>query len=286
MPVAVLLVSWILGVAPPSLKTLGNVSLIVVGVIIASIGEIKFNLTGFLYQAGGISFEATRLVMVQRLLSSAEYKMDPLVSLYYFAPVCGVMNCLVALFLEIPSMSMQNIYSVGIFMLIANAMIAFLLNVSVVFLVGALANDMRAGLTCPDWQDFISCAHPLRHSQGHLAGCLLDDDLGHQSQRHAILRLQHCSWGTPLLQARCRADQTVHQPGRPSVERVWSAATCGQEAGHFRPGRHDNCHPTGRPRSDIRTITDKEPQRLHQRWVGLMRWWPRMNDLHHCIVWT
>jgi len=74
--------------------------------------------------------------MVQRLLSSAEYKMDPLVSLYYFAPVCGVMNCLVALFLEIPSMSMQNIYSVGIFMLIANAMIAFLLNVSVVFLIG------------------------------------------------------------------------------------------------------------------------------------------------------
>lgn len=137
MPVAVLLVSWTLGVAPPSLKTLGNVSLIVVGVVIASIGEIKFDLTGFLYQAGGISFEATRLVMVQRLLSSSEYKMDPLVSLYYFAPVCGLMNSVVALFLEIPTMTMANIYSVGIFMLIANAMVAFLLNVSVVFLVSA-----------------------------------------------------------------------------------------------------------------------------------------------------
>ena len=135
MPVAVLLVSWILGVAPPSLKTLSNVSLIVVGVIIASLGEIKFNLTGFLYQAGGICFEATRLVMVQRLLSSAEYKMDPLVSLYYFAPVCAVMNGIVALVLEMPSMTMANIYSVGIFLLIANAMVAFLLNVSVVFLV-------------------------------------------------------------------------------------------------------------------------------------------------------
>lgn len=138
MPVAVLLVSWVLGVAPPNLKTLGNVSLIVVGVVIASIGEIKFDLTGFLYQAGGISFEATRLVMVQRLLSSAEYKMDPLVSLYYFAPVCGLMNSVVALFLEIPSMTMANIYSVGIFMLVANAMVAFLLNVSVVFLVSDL----------------------------------------------------------------------------------------------------------------------------------------------------
>jgi hypothetical protein len=135
MPVAVLIVSWILGVAPVSFKTLGNVSFIVIGVVIASIGEIRFDLTGFLYQAGGIAFEATRLVMVQRLLSSAEYKMDPLVSLYYFAPVCGVMNTVTALLVEVPSMSMKNIYDVGIIMLVANAMVAFLLNVSVVFLV-------------------------------------------------------------------------------------------------------------------------------------------------------
>lgn len=138
MPVAVLIASWTLGVAPINLKQLGNVSLIVVGVVIASIGEIKFDLTGFLYQAGGITFEATRLVMVQRLLNSAEYKMDPLVSLYYFAPVCGVMNTVVALALEVPSMTMKNIFDVGIVMLIANAMVAFLLNVSVVFLVSLL----------------------------------------------------------------------------------------------------------------------------------------------------
>ncbi|KIV94977.1 hypothetical protein PV10_02687 [Exophiala mesophila] len=136
MPVAVLLTSWALGIAPPSLKTLGNVSFIVVGVVIASYGEIEFNLTGFLYQAGGISFEATRLVMVQRLLSSAEFKMDPLVSLYYFAPVCAIMNSLTAMVIEVPSMSMQNIYDVGMFILVANAMVAFLLNVSVVFLIG------------------------------------------------------------------------------------------------------------------------------------------------------
>ncbi|EHY61169.1 hypothetical protein HRR83_000929 [Exophiala dermatitidis] len=136
MPVAVLLTSWSMGVAPPSLKTLGNVSFIVIGVVIASYGEIEFNLTGFLYQAGGITFEATRLVLVQRLLSSAEYKMDPLVSLYYFAPVCAVMNGLTALIVEVPNMTMNTIYDVGIFMLIANAMVAFMLNVSVVFLIG------------------------------------------------------------------------------------------------------------------------------------------------------
>ena len=118
------------------MKVLTNVSVIVIGVVIASFGEIQFVLVGFLFQLGGIVFEATRLVMVQRLLSSAEYKMDPMVSLYYFAPVCAVMNGIVALFLEVPHLTMAHIYNVGIIVLLANAMVAFLLNVSVVFLIG------------------------------------------------------------------------------------------------------------------------------------------------------
>ena len=75
-------------IEPPNLKVLGNVSAIVLGVIIASYGEIAFVFIGFVFQACMIIFESIRLVMVQKLLSSPEYKMDPLVSLYYFAPVC------------------------------------------------------------------------------------------------------------------------------------------------------------------------------------------------------
>jgi hypothetical protein len=70
------------------MKVLGNVSVIVLGIVVASYGEIAFVFMGFVFQACGIIFESIRLVMVQKLLSSAEYKMDPLVSLYYFAPVC------------------------------------------------------------------------------------------------------------------------------------------------------------------------------------------------------
>jgi hypothetical protein len=72
-----------------NMRVLGNVSVIVLGVIIASYGEIDFVFVGFVFQACGIIFESTRLVLVQKLLSSPEYKMDPLVSLYYFAPVCS-----------------------------------------------------------------------------------------------------------------------------------------------------------------------------------------------------
>ena len=73
--------------------------------------------------------------MVQRLLSSAEFKMDPMVSLYYFAPACAVINGVFTLFVEIPKMSMTDIYNLGISTLVANAFIAFLLNVAVVLLV-------------------------------------------------------------------------------------------------------------------------------------------------------
>jgi hypothetical protein len=113
-----------------------NVSFIVIGVILATFGEIKFVMIGFVFQCGGIMFEAVRLVMVQRLLSSAEFKMDPLVSLYYFAPVCAVMNFFASLVFEAHKFRIQDAYNVGLWTLLANAMVAFALNVSVVFLVG------------------------------------------------------------------------------------------------------------------------------------------------------
>lgn len=135
MPIAVLLTTWTMGVAPPSLKTLGNVSLIVVGVIIASLGEIKFNMTGFMYQASAIVFESIRLVMVQQLLSGSDFKMDPLVSVYYFAPACALINGVTTIFFELPRLTLADIENLGYFTLLANATVAFLLNVSVVFLV-------------------------------------------------------------------------------------------------------------------------------------------------------
>ncbi|KAJ4394480.1 hypothetical protein N0V93_003698 [Gnomoniopsis smithogilvyi] len=134
--VVTLFATWAFGIAPLNVKTLSNVGVIVFGVIIASFGEIKFDLIGFLYQCSGIVFEALRLVMIQRMLSSAEFKMDPLVSLYYYAPACAVINGVVTMVVEIPRMTMGDIYSVGLFTLLANAFVAFLLNVSVVFLIG------------------------------------------------------------------------------------------------------------------------------------------------------
>ncbi|KAJ5629813.1 sugar phosphate/phosphate translocator [Penicillium herquei] len=134
--VVTLIATWAFGIAPTNFKTLGNVSIIVIGVVIASFGEIKFDMLGFLIQVGGIIFEALRLVMVQRLLSSAEFKMDPLVSLYYYAPACALTNGVVTIFTDLPRLTMADIYGLGVGTLIANALVAFLLNASVVLLIG------------------------------------------------------------------------------------------------------------------------------------------------------
>lgn len=98
-----------------------------------------------MWQIGGIVFEALRLTMVQRLLSSAEYKMDPLVSMYYFAPVCALMNFVIAVIWELPKVSTEDVYRVGLFTFFLNGLCAFLLNVSVVFLVSFWEKCPREG---------------------------------------------------------------------------------------------------------------------------------------------
>lgn len=103
--------------------------------MLATFGEIRFVLSGFAFQMGALVFEAYRLALIQRLLSSDEDKMDPLVSLYYYAPICALMVFIIALFAEVPKITIESIQAVGWWTLTANAAIAFLLNVSSVLLV-------------------------------------------------------------------------------------------------------------------------------------------------------
>ena len=137
-PVAVLITSWAWGVTNPSVRVLGNVLIIVFGVGLASAGEIEFSWLGFMFQLGGIVFEAMRLVLIQVMLSEDGQKMDPLVSLYYYAPVCAVMNFFVAWMTEYSSFQWEHLAQTGVGILVLNALVAFLLNVSSVFLVSPL----------------------------------------------------------------------------------------------------------------------------------------------------
>ncbi|KAH8836634.1 hypothetical protein MCOR27_005120 [Pyricularia oryzae] len=137
-PVAVLLCSWVWRLKEPSAKTFANVSVIVFGVMIASLGEVSFSWMGVVYQLGGIIFEALRLTMIEVMLvgNSEQRKMDPLVSLYYYAPVCAITNVFIALIIEARAFQVQNIIRVGIVIFVLNALVAFMLNVASVMLIG------------------------------------------------------------------------------------------------------------------------------------------------------
>ncbi|EMD35622.1 hypothetical protein CERSUDRAFT_116345 [Gelatoporia subvermispora B] len=134
VPVAILLISWTFRIKEPSKKLAMIVLMISCGVALASRGELRFNLVGFLTQAAAVAFEASRLVMIEILLHGL--KMDPLVSLHYYAPVCALINLAILPFTEglAPFMEMMR---VGPLILISNASVAFLLNIAAVFLVGA-----------------------------------------------------------------------------------------------------------------------------------------------------
>lgn len=134
VPVAILLISWTFRIQDPSKRLAVIVLMISSGVALASRGELRFNLLGFLVQAAAVIFEASRLVMIEILLHGM--KMNPLVSLHYYAPVCALINLLVLPFTE-GLAPFYEIMRVGPLILISNAAIAFLLNIAAVFLVGA-----------------------------------------------------------------------------------------------------------------------------------------------------
>jgi hypothetical protein len=114
-----------------------KILVIVAGVVLASVGEVHFSWVGFMFHVGSLVFESVRVVMIQALVSSAGMNMDPLVSLYYYAPICTVTNFFVALAVEGRSFQWTDVMHVGIWMLLLNAFIAFLLNVSSIMLVSS-----------------------------------------------------------------------------------------------------------------------------------------------------
>ncbi|ORY32243.1 hypothetical protein BCR39DRAFT_523542 [Naematelia encephala] len=84
-PVAILLISAIFKIQQLNQKLILIVILISTGCALAAYGELHFQMFGFLCQTAAVMFESSRLVMIQILLQG--FKMDPLCSLHYYAPV-------------------------------------------------------------------------------------------------------------------------------------------------------------------------------------------------------
>lgn len=134
-PVAVLIFSFFAGLEKTTQIELYIVTVICIGVAIASVGETYFSWIGFTFQALAILAESSRLVLTNIVLKSL--KLDSLSTLYYVAPLCAVLIGIACAIFEADHLPWEMMQSQGfVVVMLVNGFVAFALNVAVVMLIG------------------------------------------------------------------------------------------------------------------------------------------------------
>lgn len=133
-------------------ETMANMISISIGVAIAAYGEAKFDVFGVILQLGAVAFEATRLVMIQILLTSKGIQLNPITSLYYVAPCCLAFLFVPWVFVEYPVLRETSSFHFDFLIFGTNSFCAFALNLAVFLLVGKTsALTMNVAGVVKDW---------------------------------------------------------------------------------------------------------------------------------------
>ncbi|PIN21606.1 Glucose-6-phosphate/phosphate and phosphoenolpyruvate/phosphate antiporter [Handroanthus impetiginosus] len=152
MPVAVYTFGILLKKDSYKSTTMSNMIAISVGVAIAAYGEAKYDSWGVLLQLGAVVFEATRLVMIQILLTSKGINLNPITSLYYVAPSCLAFLAIPWVFVEYPVLKQSSGFHFDFVIFGTNSLCAFALNLAVFLLVGKTsALTMNVAGVVKDW---------------------------------------------------------------------------------------------------------------------------------------
>lgn len=152
MPVAVYSIGVLLKKEPFKADTMTNMLSISFGVAIAAYGEAKFDTWGVILQLGAVAFEATRLVMIQILLTSKGITLNPITSLYYVAPCCLLFLSVPWIIVEFPLLKETSSFHFDYVIFGTNSVCAFALNLAVFLLVGKTsALTMNVAGVVKDW---------------------------------------------------------------------------------------------------------------------------------------
>ncbi|XP_014501062.1 probable sugar phosphate/phosphate translocator At5g25400 [Vigna radiata var. radiata] len=152
MPVAVYSIGVLLRKESYKNDTMLNMLSISLGVGVAAYGEARFDAWGVLLQLGAVAFEATRLVMIQILLTSKGISLNPITSLYYVAPCCLVFLSVPWIFVEYPVLRDTSTFQFDFVVFGTNSFCAFALNLAVFLLVGKTsALTMNVAGVVKDW---------------------------------------------------------------------------------------------------------------------------------------
>ncbi|XP_054807105.1 probable sugar phosphate/phosphate translocator At5g25400 [Prosopis cineraria] len=152
MPVAVYSIGVLFKKESFKSETMANMVSISVGVAIAAYGEAKFDAWGVTLQLLAVSFEATRLVLIQILLNSKGISLNPITSLYYIAPCCLVFLSIPWMIMEYPYLKETSSFHFDFVIFGTNSFCAFALNLAVFLLVGKTsALTMNVAGVVKDW---------------------------------------------------------------------------------------------------------------------------------------
>ncbi|KAJ1686781.1 hypothetical protein LUZ63_018171 [Rhynchospora breviuscula] len=152
MPVAVYSIGIMFKKETFNSSTMLNMLSISFGVAIAAYGEARFNVTGVSLQLAAVAFEATRLVLIQILLTSKGISLNPITSLYYVAPCCLAFLIVPWWFVELPRLRSAASFQPDLVIFGTNSICAFALNLAVFLLVGKTsALTMNVAGVVKDW---------------------------------------------------------------------------------------------------------------------------------------
>lgn len=86
MPVAVFLLGAAAGLEELSGRMFVIMSIISIGVVVASIGEVTIVWVGVVYQMGGVIAEALRLIFIEIFLKKKGVRLNLISMMYYVSP--------------------------------------------------------------------------------------------------------------------------------------------------------------------------------------------------------
>ncbi|PIA42476.1 hypothetical protein AQUCO_02000134v1 [Aquilegia coerulea] len=152
MPVAVYSIGVMFKKESFKTETMANMLSISFGVAIAAYGEARFDTWGVILQLSAVAFEATRLVLIQILLTSKGITLNPITSLYYVAPCCLVFLFVPWMVVEMPVLRDTSSFHFDWVIFGTNSFCAFALNLAVFLLVGKTsALTMNVAGVVKDW---------------------------------------------------------------------------------------------------------------------------------------
>ncbi|CAL9763640.1 unnamed protein product [Musa acuminata subsp. burmannicoides] len=152
MPVAVFFLGTAAGLEAMSCRMFVIMTVISIGVVVASYGEISISWIGVVYQMGGVVGEASRLIFMEIFVKRKGVRLNSISMMYYVSPCSALCLFVPWIFLEKPKMDSSGPWNFPPIILGLNCVCTFALNLSVFLVISRTsALTIRVAGVVRDW---------------------------------------------------------------------------------------------------------------------------------------